>query len=226
MPSEGSLQGEVTSSSCGQIMEPISSELRRYSRRPSKVWMMSTLRTLWQGITWTCNPPPWSHYGSIWEIHIRAVRRVLGAVLHKQTLDEEGLQTLFCEIESIINSSTKIFSDVNNLEPLTPNHLLLLDTKPVLPPGVFLSQRSVTQDADGDRCNIWQTWFGRGGQESTCLNYRSAKSGLKGGRTGDIVGDIVLIVDDTTTCNCWIIGRITQTLPDSKGVVRQVSLTD
>ena len=61
------------------------------------------------------------------------------ALVKEQTLDDESLYTLMCEIESIVNSRpiTKVSSDSKDLEPLTPNHLLLLRGEPSLPPGSF-----------------------------------------------------------------------------------------
>ena len=54
-------------------------------------------------------------------------------------LDNESLQTVMCEAESIINGRplTAISDDPKDLEPLTPNHLLLLRQEASLPPGVF-----------------------------------------------------------------------------------------
>ena len=49
------------------------------------------------------NPPAASHMGGVWERAIRSVRKVLNAILKEQALDDEGLQTLLCDIESIIN---------------------------------------------------------------------------------------------------------------------------
>ncbi|KAL0196748.1 hypothetical protein M9458_005288, partial [Cirrhinus mrigala] len=56
---------------------------------------------------------------------------VLTSVVGHQLLDEEGLQTLFCEVEAILNDRpiTKVSEDPNDLEALTPNH--------ILPPGLF-----------------------------------------------------------------------------------------
>ncbi len=47
--------------------------------------------------------------------------------------------TLLCEVESIINGRplTTNTDHPNDLEPLTPNHLLALKTQPSFPPGVF-----------------------------------------------------------------------------------------
>ena len=60
-------------------------------------------------------------------------------IQYQQTLDDEGLVTLMCEVESIINSQplTKVSDDPEDVEALTPNHLLLLRSGSSLPPGIF-----------------------------------------------------------------------------------------
>ena len=57
-----------------------------------------------RGINWTFNPPGASHHGGVWERMIRSVRWVLNSLLNQQTLTDEVLQTLFCEIEAILNN--------------------------------------------------------------------------------------------------------------------------
>ena len=56
-------------------------------------------------------------------------------------LDDESLRTFMCEITAIINSrplTTENLYDPQSLEPLTPNHLLTMKSKTLLPPpGVF-----------------------------------------------------------------------------------------
>ena len=49
------------------------------------------------GIKWSFNTPAASHQGGVWERLIRSVRRILISVLGQQVLNDEGLQTLFCE---------------------------------------------------------------------------------------------------------------------------------
>ena len=90
-------------------------------------------------IKWIFNPPMGSHYGGVWEMCIRTVRKILSALLKQQTVDDECLHTFMCEVESIMNSRplTKVSDDPNDLEALTPNHLLLLQPGPSLPPGIF-----------------------------------------------------------------------------------------
>lgn len=57
----------------------------------------------------------------------------------QQVLDEESLLTVFCEVESILNYRpvTSSSDDSNNLEALTPKHILQLRANPILPPGLF-----------------------------------------------------------------------------------------
>ncbi|XP_057209123.1 uncharacterized protein LOC130565962 [Triplophysa rosa] len=104
------------------------------------LWNKSKIQKtmLQKGVQWSFNPPGGSHYGGVWERIIRMVKRILRSILHQQILDE-GLQTVLCEIEAILNDRpiTKLSDDPNDLEPLTPNHLLQMRSKPVLSPGLF-----------------------------------------------------------------------------------------
>ena len=66
------------------------------------------------------------------------------ALLQDQPLDHEGLLTLLCEVESIINGRpiTKAPDDPRDPETLTPNRLLLLRLGPILPPGMLVKDDS------------------------------------------------------------------------------------
>ena len=91
-------------------------------------------------VKWIFNPPTASHYGGVWERCICTVRKVLKALVKQQILDE-GIITLMCEAESIVNSRplTKVSGDFNDAEALL-NHLLLLRAAPSLPPGIFTKE--------------------------------------------------------------------------------------
>ena len=83
---------------------------------------------LQKGIKWVFNPPSGSHHGGVWERCIRTVRKVLSVVMKEQTLDDESLTTLMCEVELIVKRRpiTKSSDDPTDAEALTPNHLLPL----------------------------------------------------------------------------------------------------
>ena len=78
--------------------------------------------------------------GGVWERQIRTIRRILKILLKEQLVSDEALLTFMAKVEYIVNSSpiTPLSNDPNDLDPLTPNQLLLLRRNPVsLPPDVF-----------------------------------------------------------------------------------------
>lgn len=62
-----------------------------------------------------------------------------GPLLRCATAIDESLQTPLCEVENILNDRpiTPVSDDARDSEALTPNHLLLMKGKPLLPPGLF-----------------------------------------------------------------------------------------
>ena len=179
---------------------------------------------LQDGIQWNFNPPSASHHGGVWERAIRMVRKVLTSVLHLQTLDDDGLHTVLCEVESILNGRplTKLSDDPNDLEPLTPNHILLMKGKPVMSPGLFNKDdvyvkrrwQQVQYIAD----LFWKRWV----QEYLPLLQERQKWNQK--RRNFIPGDIVVVMDSAAPRGSWLLGRILETFPDKKGLVRSVRL--
>ena len=93
---------------------------------------------LQEGIKGTFNPPHGAHHGGVWERLVQQTKKILCSVTKQQIVDE-ALNTLFCEVEAVLNDRplTPSSDDPNDLEALTPNHLLLLKGKLILPPGLF-----------------------------------------------------------------------------------------
>ena len=77
--------------------------------------------------------------GGVWEPIIRSVHRILRVLLREQLLSEEVLRMLMSEVESILNGRplTPNSDDPADMEPLIPNHLLLMWSNLNVPPGVF-----------------------------------------------------------------------------------------
>ena len=89
------------------------------------------------------NVPSASHMGGTWERQIRSVRNVLSAILQKNgtQLNDESLNIL-CETEPIVNSqplTTTTMSPADSVESLTPNQLLTMKTRVLLPHSWSLS---------------------------------------------------------------------------------------
>lgn len=141
-----------------------------------------------------------------------------------QHLDEEGLHTFLCEAEAVLNSRpiTKASTDTNDLEALTPNHLLLLKARPSLPPGLFQKEdmyyrrrwRQVQYMAD----LFWKRW------SKEYLPQPHERQKWTNIRCNFSPGDIVVIIDDSAPRNSWPRGKFAETIMDKKGLVRLVRI--
>ena len=177
-----------------------------------------------RGIAWTFNPPAGSHYGGTWERIIRLIRKVLYSIVKQQTMDDESFCTILCEIEAILNSRpiTKLSDDPNDLETLTPNHILLLKAKPLLPPGLFDDSdiyikrrwRQVQYLSD----LFWKRWV------REYLPLLQERQKWTKPRRNFSVDDVVVIMDPSAPRSSWLMGKVTKTFPDRRGVVRSVQL--
>jgi len=177
-----------------------------------------------KGIKWSFNPPTGSHHGGTWERLIRMIRKILCSVLRQQTLDDEGFHTVLCEAESILNDRpiTRLSEDPNDLEALTPNHLLLLKGKPVLPPGLF-NKRDIYARRRWKQTQyisdlFWKRWI----REYLPLLQEHQKWTQE--KRNFVPGDLVMVVDSTAPRGSWMLGRVLEIFPDKRGLVRVVCL--
>ena len=82
--------------------------------------------------------------GGVWERQIHSARNILMSLLvtHGRSLNDESLRTLFAETEAILISrplTVETLGDVKSEQPLSPNNILTMKTKLVMPPpGEFL----------------------------------------------------------------------------------------
>jgi len=174
-------------------------------------------------IEWKYNPPSASHMGGVWERLIRTVRRVLGPLLKEQVLDDEALNTVMCLAESIVNSRplTPVSDDANDLEALTPNHLLTLRQEPVLPPGIFVRQDNYSRRRWKQVQHMTDIFWRRWTREYLPLLQQRSKWIAQ---TRDFKsGDIVLLLEDSPR-NCWPLARILAVHQSEDGHVRSVTL--
>lgn len=174
------------------------------------------------GIKWTFNPPYGAHHGGVWERLVQEIKRILYSITNQQVLDDETLHTVFCEVEAILNDRpiTPSSDDPNDVEALTPNHLLQLKGKPVLPPGLFKKEdlylRRRWKQAQYIVDLFWKRWV------KEYLPMLQEQQKWNKIRRNFCIGDVVLVVDGAAPRNSWPIGRITETMADAHGVVRRV----
>ena len=146
---------------------------------------------------------------------------------HGRNLDDESFRTLMAEVECIINSrplTTSSTSDPGDIDPLTPNHILTMKSKVVLPPPGNFQKEYVYLRKRWKRVQylanvFWSRWRREYAQ---CLQQRSKWNRPR--RDFEKV-DLVLIVDERVALNHWPLARIVHTYPDEEGYVRSVKVT-
>ena len=83
----------------------------------------------------------------VWERQIRTVRSILSSLLldHSAKLDDEVMCKLLCEAECVVNSRPLRVENLGDphSEILTPNHLLTMKSKLVLPPTCWFRKEDV-----------------------------------------------------------------------------------
>ena len=164
---------------------------------------------------WRFQPPAASHMSGVWERLIRSVRKSMKAVIGCQSalVGLETLRTVFAEVTSILNSRPICPSseDPNDLEPLTPNHLLLQRRNLFVPPGVFakedLFSRKQWRHAQFIANCFWSRWI----REYVPTLQQRHKWLLN--KRNLAVNDLVLVVDNTVPRCRWLLGRVTKVFP-------------
>ena len=174
------------------------------------------------------NVPHASHMGGVWERQIRSVRNVLSSLLyhHGKQLDDESLRTFMCEAAAVVNSRPLTVQNTNDpmsLEPLSPNHLLTMKSKLLMPPpGQFqrpdLYCRKRWRRVQYLANEFWIRW------RKEYLQNLQTRSKWQGKKRNAQVGDIVLISDDNLPRSQWHLGKIVEANADQDDLVRKVKV--
>ncbi len=152
------------------------------------------------------------------------IRKILSSVLRQHSLDNEGFQTVLCEAEAMLNDRpiTKLSEDPNDLEALTPNHLLLMKGKPILPPELFektdLYAKRRWKQVQYIANLFWKRWV------HEYLPLLQERQRWTKERRSFMPGEVIVVANSTAPRGSWLLGRILKTFPDKKGLVRSVSL--
>ncbi|KAL9967307.1 hypothetical protein ACROYT_G025507 [Oculina patagonica] len=174
------------------------------------------------------NIPAASHMGGVWERQIRSVRNVLSSLLQDngKQLDNESLSTLMSEAEAIVNSrplTVNQLADPDSSSPLTPNHLLTMKSKVVLPPpGSFqpadMYCRKRWRRVQHLANEFWTRW-----RKEFLLSLQQRQKWTRP-RRNLLVNDVVLIKDENLPRNAWQLARVSAVYPSSDGQVRKVQI--
>ena len=149
---------------------------------------------------------------------MRAMRAVLGS--QGALIGLETLCTVFAEVTSILNSRPICPSsdDPNDLELLTPNHVLLQCRNLFVPPRVFAKEDLYSpkqwRHAQFITDCFWSRWI-----REYVLTLQQRHKWLLS-KQNLAVNDLVLVVDNTVPRSRWLLGRVTRVFPGEDLCVR------
>ena len=161
------------------------------------------------------------HFCGVWKRLVRSCNKAMYAVLGNRSVTEDVLSTTMCIVELTLNARplTTVSSDVDDLEALTPNHFLLGNRNVCLPylpcAENFVDHRKLIRQTQAYANLIWDTFRK---EYLPSLNSRqkwrsTANETLK-------EGDLVWLIGDSNKRGCCNLGRVTETIDGSDGVIR------
>ncbi|XP_073718035.1 uncharacterized protein [Misgurnus anguillicaudatus] len=153
------------------------------------------------------NAPSASHAGGVWERQIRSIRNVLNITIAQcpGRLDDASLRTLLYEAMAIVNSRPLNVDGINDpmtLEPLTPNHLVLMNSKVALPPPGKFVKEDMYAAKRWRRVQFLTEQFWSRWKKEYLLNV-STRQKWHVPRRNLQIDDIVIIKEDTLPRNQW-----------------------
>ncbi|XP_037828868.1 uncharacterized protein LOC119616534 [Lucilia sericata] len=169
-------------------------------------------------------PPRAPHFGGLWEAAVKSAKTLLVKNLAQARLTFEELQTLIVEIEAILNSRpiAPMSDDPNDGEALTPGHLLIGSSLVSIPQETFdsskLSALNRWQQISYLKNQFWQLWSR---DYLLSLQQRSKWSKTQPNIN---IGQLVIIHEDNTPPQNWLLARVTKTIFGTDGHVRVVEL--
>ena len=155
--------------------------------------------------------------------------RVVGASQSGTQLNEESLHTFMCETEAIINShpltTYNLASQPNEIEPLTPNHMLTTKSRVLLPPPGEFQKADVYLVKRWRRVQylvyqFWSRW------RKEYFNSLQPRQKWTRPRRNMQPGDLVLVSEENIPRNCWSLAQVEglEAYSDQDGLVRKVKI--
>ena len=172
--------------------------------------------------------------GATWERMIRVIKQSLNKTIGRAKISYYNLLTILSDICNAINSRPITYRSVDNeLEVITPNHFLKLDTNPALV--VKMNDTSPVWEEDCDRETIVkslekreecsetfrETWY-----NDYLLSMREqAKHLFPGGWQNSIkAGDVVLVQQPNKPRPFWLLGHVLRVNIGNDSLIRSVEL--
>ena len=211
-------------SDCGSNFKGADNELKRCLRELNSGNRIEEYMSS-RHVNWQFNPPDSPHMGGAWERLVRSIKTSLKIILKERLVTDYQLITILTNVECLVNSRpiTPASDDINDLNPLTPNHFLIGRANPNLPRGVVY---------DADKCSrkrwrqvqyltnhFWRRWL------KEYLPTLTIRSKWRDHVRNIKLGDLVLIEDNSVQRGKWRMGRISSLHPGNDSVVRVAEVT-
>ena len=177
-------------------------------------------------IEWITNTPYSSHMGGVWERHIRTIRSILNSMLsiNSTRLTSSTLRTFLYEVMAIINCRPlAIETEKDSPVPLSPNQILTMKSKVVLPPpGNFnehdIYSRKRWRVVQGLANQFWTRW------QKHYLNELQVRQKWTQKSDNICVDDVVMIAQDDQVRSQWSLAKVCEVYKSKDNLVRKVKL--
>lgn len=177
------------------------------------------------GIQWHFNPPLAPHFGGVFEIIVKAMKRALKATVGCASLAEEEFRTVISKVSWMLNNRPiQPVGDSSDLEALTPNHFLNGASEDVAFPPDLPAKGISLQDRLKYQVEIQKHFWQRFQAEIVPLlaprkKWMETFDNLK-------EDDVVIEVDENSPRGEWRKMRVTRVIPSDDGLVRKVEVTN
>ncbi|XP_008180126.1 uncharacterized protein LOC103308479 [Acyrthosiphon pisum] len=176
-------------------------------------------------MTWQFIPPAAPHFGGLWEANVKSCKSILKRITNHQVYTHEELETLFCQIEAIMNSRPlcAMSMDSSDYSALTPGHFLIGEALLAVPsldyvntPCNRLNRWKLLQQQQQQFWRQWSSDYLHTLQQR--LKWRTPRCNLQ-------VDDLVAVKDDHTSPLQWPLARVIALHPNTHDdLVRVVTI--
>jgi len=186
---------------------------------------LTTDRSASRGIEWIFNPPLAPHFGGVFEIMVKAMKRALQATVAHADLTEEEFRTVISKVSWMLNNRPiQPVGDSDDFEALTPNHFLNGAPADAVFPPDLPDKRIDLQERLKHQVEVQQHFWKRFQMEIVPLLGPRKKWKLE---TESIKEDAVVIeVDENAPRGEWRKMRVTKVFPSEDGLIRKVEVTN
>jgi hypothetical protein len=169
---------------------------------------------------------PW--WGGLWERLVASVKSLLKRTVGRAALDWERLETVTTEIEAVLNRRpiTFIWEGKNTgvPVPLSPQDFLLFKSRTLEACGADCDSECL-RDALNEKSE-WSTTLHQRWQREYLLSVLGdyGKHQKKGVKRAPVVGEVVLVLQESSKRQNWPLGKIEQLYVGCDGIVRSASV--